>query len=43
MEKYLDDRYVIPEDIKNMTKEELELEIIKLEKENNNPIRTEMI
>lgn len=31
MEKYLDDRCIIPEYIKNMTKEELEKEIERLE------------
>lgn len=33
MEDYLDDNVIIPDDIKNMTKEELELEIAKLEAE----------
>ena len=32
-EKYLDDRVVIPEDIKRMSKEELDREIKKFEKE----------
>lgn len=31
MEDYLDDNVIIPDEIKNMTKEELELEIAKLE------------
>ena len=34
MEKYLDDRCVIPEYIKKMTSEELEKEIERLENEN---------
>lgn len=33
MEDFLDDNVIIPDDIKNMTKEQLEKEIIKLEKE----------
>lgn len=33
MEDYLDDNVIIPDDIKNMTKEELELEIAKFESE----------
>lgn len=32
MEKYLDDRVIIPERLKNMSKEELEQEIMRLEK-----------
>ena len=33
MEDFLDDNVIIPDDIKNMTKDQLEEEIIKLEKE----------
>ena len=33
MEDYLDDRVIIPDDIKKMTKEELEAEIAKYETE----------
>ena len=33
MEDYLDDNVIIPDDIKNMTKEERQIEIAKLEAE----------
>ena len=36
MEKYLDDRVIIPDRLKNMSKEELEQEIININKLNAN-------